>query len=189
MTRIVICTTLKEMGPRLKESPDFHCGINLSSSDVLDATLCDFLEREVRNNGLDPRQIILEITERSSADPAQLMVSMESFRSRGYEFFLDDFGTGYSNLSYLAKLPIKGIKLDRMFTQAIGKEAMGSTIAENVCTVANALNLQLIVEGIETEEQAAYINGLNATAIGQGWLYGKPAPARRVQIGASTIPP
>jgi sensor c-di-GMP phosphodiesterase-like protein len=73
--------------------------------------------------------------------------------------------------------PISGIKLDRMFTQTIGKEAMGSKIAENVCLVAKALNLQLIVEGIETEQQAEYIKELSPTAIGQGWLYGKPVPA------------
>jgi sensor c-di-GMP phosphodiesterase-like protein len=181
LTRIVICTALREMEPRLKASPDFHCGINLSTSDILDPTLCDFLDREVKKNGLSPHQVILEVTERSSADPAQLMSSMESFRKRGFEFYLDDFGTGYSNLSYLAKLPIKGIKLDRMFTQAIGTEAIGSKIAESVCAVADALNLQLIVEGIETEEQAAYIGSLSPMAIGQGWLYGRPVPAPRAE--------
>jgi sensor c-di-GMP phosphodiesterase-like protein len=179
VARVVIRTALKEMRPRLKESEGFHCGINLSTADILDATLCDFLDREVKNNGLNPRQIILEITERSTADPEQLICSMEMFRKHGYAFYLDDYGTGYSNLSYLAKLPISGIKLDRMFTQAIGKEAIGSKIAENVCSVAKALNLQLIVEGIETEQQAEYIKEMSPTAVGQGWLYGKPVPTDR----------
>jgi sensor c-di-GMP phosphodiesterase-like protein len=146
-------------------------------ADILDATLCDFLDRELKNNGLSPRQIILEVTERSTADPEQLISSMRMFGGHGYAFYLDDFGTGYSNLASLAKLPISGIKLDRMFTQTIGKGAMGSKIAENVCSVAKALNLQLIVEGIETEQQAEYIKELSPTAIGQGWLYGKPVPA------------
>jgi sensor c-di-GMP phosphodiesterase-like protein len=180
VARIVIKTALREMRPRLQELTDFHCGINLSTDDILDPTLCDFLDQEVKSQGLDPRRIILEVTERSTADPDQLIRSMETFRKRGYPFYLDDFGTGYSNLSYLAKLPISGIKLDRMFTQAIGKEAMGSTIAENVCLVAKAQNLQLIVEGIETEEQAEYIDSHSPTAIGQGWLYGRPVPANKL---------
>jgi sensor c-di-GMP phosphodiesterase-like protein len=177
VTRIVISTALREMRPRLQGAADFHCSINLSMADILDATLCDFLDREVKNNGLSPRQIILEVTERSTADPEQLISSMRMFGGHGYAFYLDDFGTGYSNLASLAKLPISGIKLDRMFTQTIGKGAMGSKIAENVCSVAKALNLQLIVEGIETEQQAEYIKELSPTAIGQGWLYGKPVPA------------
>jgi sensor c-di-GMP phosphodiesterase-like protein len=179
VTRIVISTALREMRPRLQGAADFHCSINLSMADILDATLCDFLDREVKNNGLSPRQIILEVTERSTADPEQLISSMRMFGGHGYAFYLDDFGTGYSNLASLAKLPISGIKLDRMFTQTIGKGAMGSKIAENVCSVAKALNLQLIVEGIETEQQAEYIKEMSPTAVGQGWLYGKPVPTDR----------
>ncbi|MGB3899034.1 MAG: EAL domain-containing protein [Mesorhizobium sp.] len=181
VARIVIRTALKEMRSRLKATAGFHCGINLSTGDILDETLCDFLDREVKSHGLEPSQVVLEVTERATADPEQLIGSMEKFRQRGYAFYLDDFGTGYSNLAYLAHLPISGIKLDRMFTQAIGKEAMGSTIAENVCAVAKALNLQLIVEGIETEEQAQYIDRLSPAAIGQGWLYGRPVPAEKLR--------
>lgn len=184
VTRIVIRKALTEMRSRLKETEGFHCGINLSTRDILDETLCDFLDREVKRHGLNPRQVVLEVTERSTAEPERLIRAMEKFRRRGYVFYLDDFGTGYSNLAYLAQLPISGIKLDRMFTQAIGKQAMGSTIAENVSAVAKALNLQLIVEGIETEEQEQYIDMLSSDAIGQGWLYGRPVPADALEIKA-----
>jgi len=174
VTRLVIRNALDEMQPFLKENSAFYLSINVSAEDVLDTKVRSFLENEVKRHGLSASQIILEVTERSTAHHGHLIEGMKSFRKSGYEFFIDDFGTGYSNLAYLAKLPINGIKIDRMFTQAIGTEAVSAEIVENICSIARRLELKLVVEGIEKPEQAAYVLKLHSDAVGQGWLFGRP---------------
>ncbi|MND94761.1 putative membrane protein YjcC [compost metagenome] len=177
ITRIVVRKALDDMQMRLQKSADFYLSLNLSVDDVIDPNTLEFLDDEVKKHGLSSRQIVLEITERSTAHHERLIESMKSFRARGYEFFIDDFGTGYSNLAYLAKLPISGIKIDRMFTQAIGTEAVSAEIVENICNIARRMELKLIVEGVETQEQAAYVLALHPEAVGQGWHFGRPVPA------------
>ncbi|CAI1200451.1 EAL domain-containing protein [Serratia ficaria] len=174
VTRRLIHTALEEIRPILTKQADFHCGLNLSAADILDPALCSFLDEQVVANGLDPRQIILEITERETAGQDDLITGIDTFRSKGHAFFIDDFGTGHSNLAYLTRLPVNGIKVDRMFTQLLGKETVGSTIVENISAIAESMGLALVVEGVETEEQAAYLRDINPNAIAQGWFYGKP---------------
>lgn len=177
ITRIVVRKALDEMLPRLQSDPDFYLSLNFSVDDVIDPDTLEFLDKEVKRHGLSSQQIVLEITERSTAHHERLIESMRSFRARGYEFFIDDFGTGYSNLAYLAKLPISGIKIDRMFTQAIGTEAVSAEIVENICNIARRLELKLIVEGVEIKEQADYVLAIHPDAVGQGWLFGRPGAA------------
>ena len=178
LTRIVVRKALDEMKACLRNDADFYLSLNFSVDDVIDPNTLEFLDEEVRRHGLSAQQIVLELTERSTAHHERLIESMKSFRARGYEFFIDDFGTGYSNLAYLAKLPISGIKIDRIFTQAIGTEAVSAEIVENICNIARRLELKLIVEGVETREQAEYVLGLHSDAVGQGWYFGRPVPAR-----------
>ncbi len=177
ITRQVIHMSLQEMRSRLRGTPPFHVHINLAVADVLDPSLCDDLNEEVDRLGIPRDRVVLEITERSTADHTELRQGVEHFRKEGYRFFIDDFGTGYSNLAYLAKLPITGIKLDKMFTKAIGKAAVSSTIVEKICLIASELDLELVAEGVETREQADHVLALNPDAIAQGWLFGKPVPA------------
>lgn len=177
ITRIVVRKALDEMLPRLQSDPHFYLSLNFSVDDVIDPETLEFLDKEVKRHGLSSQQIVLEITERSTAHHERLIESMRSFCARGYEFFIDDFGTGYSNLAYLAKLPISGIKIDRMFTQAIGTEAVSAEIVENICNIARRLELKLIVEGVETKEQADYVLAIHPDAVGQGWLFGRPGAA------------
>jgi len=181
ITRIVIRTALADMECKLLGRSDFHLSFNLCVSDILDRSLCTFLDEEVARLGISPKQIILEITERSTVNHGELVEAMEVFRKSGYQFYVDDFGTGYSSLAYLAKLPINGIKIDRMFTQAIGTQAVISAIVQNICSIADTLGVKLVVEGVETREQAAYILKLHPDAIGQGWLYGKPQKPKNLQ--------
>lgn len=185
VTRLVIRTALNEMQAFLKSNEEFYLSINVSASDIVDTELLAFLEGEVKRHNLAANQIILEITERSTADHGHLIEGMRSFNQCGYKFFIDDFGTGYSNLAYLAKLPISGIKMDRMFTQAIGTEAVSAEIVENICNIAQRLALDLVVEGIETSEQADYVRGLHLDTVGQGWLFGYPVPAAAFQLDVS----
>lgn len=177
ITHIVIHEALTEMRPRLTDASGFYLSINLTAADVADPGLRDYLDAETARIGVARERVVLEITERSTAEHGRLLEGITRLRASGYRFFIDDFGTGYSSLAYLAELPIDGIKIDRMFTMAIGKEAVSSTIVEKICSIADELGVRLVVEGVEEQQQADHILRLHPGAIGQGWLFGRPMAA------------
>ncbi len=174
ITRCVIRRALHDLRDRLSGPDDFHVSINISACDAIDPFVREYLNDATARLGIPRRRIVLELTERSTTDGDRLVDGVAAFRRDGYGFFIDDLGTGYSSLAHLSRLPITGIKVDRMFTQAIGKEAVSSTIVEKICAIADALGVEVVVEGIETREQAAYILEIHPDAAGQGWLYGRP---------------
>lgn len=177
ITRSIIHQSFRDRRTELSGEPEFHISINLSATDIVDSSLRAHLDQESAHFGVPPERVALEITERSTLPRDRMIAGMNMFRESGYQFYIDDFGTGYSNFAYLAQLPISGIKIDRMFIRAIGTNSINSTIVENLCAIAKKLNIQVVVEGVEAQEQAAYILGLLPDAIGQGFLYGKPMRA------------
>jgi sensor c-di-GMP phosphodiesterase-like protein len=104
------------------------------------------------------------------------MESIRHLRRLGYSVHIDDFGTGYSSLSYLHDLSVDAIKIDQSFTRAIGTEAVTISILPQILAMAKTLHLQVIVEGIETSQQAEYFNGGSKSILGQGWFFGYPIP-------------
>ena len=118
------------------------------------------------------------ITERSTAEYQQLAPAAARYRHRGYRIHIDDFGTGYSSLAHLGELPVDAIKIDRLFTRAIGTGAISASIVPQIFTLAGLLGAEVIVEGIETEAQACHLAVEHPDALGQGWFFGRPVPAR-----------
>ncbi len=104
------------------------------------------------------------------------METLRSLRQQGHSVHIDDFGTGYSSLAYLNDLSVDAIKIDKAFTQAIGTEAVTVAILPQILAMAEALDLEVIVEGIETAEQADYFRANGQKYLGQGWLFGYPVP-------------
>lgn len=180
ITRKVISMSLTDMRARLTGDGEFDVHINFSVTDLLDESILQYLDAEVERLGIAPRRVVIELTERSTADHGRLLRAVEALRGRGYKFYIDDFGTGYSNLAYLARLPINGIKIDKMFTRAIGKAAASSAIVETICSTARTLKVELVVEGVEEAGQAAHIQALFPGAVAQGWLFGRPVPAEQL---------
>jgi sensor c-di-GMP phosphodiesterase-like protein len=105
--------------------------------------------------------------------------TIHQLRRRGHSIHIDDFGTGYSSLSYLHDLSVDAIKIDRSFTQSIGTEAVTVAILPQILAMAQALNLLVIVEGIETEQQAEYFAIHSQPVLAQGWLFGRPVPSEQ----------
>ena len=105
------------------------------------------------------------------------METLRSLRQQGHSVHIDDFGTGYSSLAYLHDLSVDAIKIDKAFTQAIGTEAVTVAILPQILAMAEALDLEVIVEGIETAEQADYFRASGQRYLAQGWLFGRPVPA------------
>ena len=165
------------MAAHFAADPNFYVSINVASEDILSLEFLDFLETETRSHGLSAGQVALELTERSTASEDSLTQAMAAFSRRGYRILIDDFGTGYSNLAYIARMPIAGIKIDRMFTQALDQQAIGALIVSKVCELAAGLKVDLICEGVETEDQAARLAVMYPGMCVQGFLYGRPMPA------------
>ncbi len=180
VSRQVIHKALRDMRPLLFVDKDFQVGINITATDIVDPKFLVFLNNEVESLGISPAQVAIELTERSTADSEQIRMGAENVRSNGYSWLIDDFGIGHFNLSYLATLPMTGIKIDRMFTHSMAKDTIMSSIVEKIVSLSKTLNVTVIVEGIEEEEQASYVLALCPNAIGQGWLFGKPVKAEQI---------
>ncbi len=127
--------------------------------------------------GLAPAQLELELTETASMDALEpcTLQAIQALRRQGVRIFLDDFGTGYSSLSYLHKLPLDGLKLDRSFVMRLTEAPDAQAIVKAILEMAAALNLSTVAEGIETEDQAAWLSGQDCHEL-QGFLFSKPLP-------------
>lgn len=177
LTRIILRRALREMGPVLRAHPDFKLSINISASDLSDPLFLPMLEHALARESVAPPSVVIEITESSTARNSVAAETIRQLRARGHSVHVDDFGTGYSSLSYLHDLDVDAIKIDQSFTRAIGTEAVTVGILPQILAMAHALRLHVIVEGVETGEQARYFAGLSDPVQMQGWLFGRPVPA------------
>lgn len=191
ITRQVARRALIEMHGRALADPEFHISINLAATDIVDRTFHTYLNHLAASLRVPRAQIALEITERSTDNMKRLREALDRLRVDGYQIHIDDFGTGFSNLAYLSTLNVDALKIDRMFTQAIGKDAVGSAIVDQICKMATLLNVDVIVEGLETEAQAAYMLAIHPRVIGQGWLFSKAVVAEDLDgvLRDACVPP
>jgi len=118
----------------------------------------------------------LELTESLvMADVNHSIASLRSIRAMGVRIAIDDFGTGFSSLSYLSKLPVDTLKIDRSFVIDMDAGADGATLVSVIINLAHALKLKVVAEGVETEQQLQQLRALNCDEM-QGFLFGRPVP-------------
>jgi diguanylate cyclase (GGDEF)-like protein/PAS domain S-box-containing protein len=130
--------------------------------------------------GAHPGDLVLEITEGVVIEQVDAVVrKMSQLTQRGVRFSIDDFGTGYSSLAYLKRLPIHELKIDKSFVQDAPHDPSDAALVEAILSVAGHLRLKVVAEGVETQEQADFLNQ-RANVIHQGYLFGRPAPADEV---------
>jgi len=177
LTRVVLRIIVDELGDFLRANPDFHVNVNIAAADLADARFLPMLEKLLAKHGIDPRSVNLELTERSTADHHLAISSIGKLRARGHEFYIDDFGTGYSSLSYLNELAVDAIKIDRAFTDAIGTGSLTAAIVPQILAMAEALDVKVVVEGVERAEQSEYFGNLDQEILAQGWHFGEAIPA------------
>jgi EAL domain-containing protein (putative c-di-GMP-specific phosphodiesterase class I) len=108
------------------------------------------------------------------------IAKLKAIRALGINVAVDDFGTGYSSLSYLARLPITSLKIDRSFVIQMPKSPEQMAIVSTVISLARALNLKVVAEGVETEEQANLLRLLRCDEV-QGYLFGRPMPPEEME--------
>ncbi len=108
-------------------------------------------------------------------DIEELIEKMQRLKTRGISFSLDDFGTGYSSLSYLKRLPLDQLKIDQSFVRDVLTDSNDAAIAQTIVALANSLGLEVIAEGVETQEQRQFLAASGCLSY-QGYLFSKPLP-------------
>jgi EAL domain-containing protein (putative c-di-GMP-specific phosphodiesterase class I) len=151
--------------------------VNLSARQLGSPFVVDMVANALAETGVDPGSICLEVTETAlMEDPDHAVAVLHDLRALGLHLAMDDFGTGYSSLSYLQRLPVDCIKIDRSFVIKLGHEAEATAIVTAVVHLAEALDLKVIAEGVETVDQLDRLSGLGCE-FGQGYLWSRPMPA------------
>lgn len=177
VTLYAVDRVIEEMGDLLRRNRNIQININITASDVQSPAFPEKIGAELARAGIDPRQIGLELTERTAVDFSAASDGIRRLREQGHRIYIDDFGTGYSSLAYLDELHIDAIKIDKAFTRTVCAEGSTVSIVPQIISMARQHNLDIVVEGIETEAQANYFRKMKVPVTGQGWFYGKPVGA------------
>lgn len=152
--------------------------VNLSVRQFRDRDFVQMLEDIINEVGVNPKNLELEITETLALEDMEYTVAtIEKLQELGVRFSLDDFGTGYSSLHYLKDLPVNILKIDKSFMDTIIEDESEQKIVQTIITMAQILNLEVVAEGVESEEQADYLKSANCDKA-QGYLYSRPVPSQ-----------
>lgn len=164
----------KEMGV------DVSVAVNLTPVDLLDLDLPQQLDDLLREYGVDPESLCIEITESSvMGDPERAKAILDDIVATGVRVAIDDFGTGHSSLAYLKDLPVHEVKIDRSFISGMAASPHDRLIVQATIQLAHSLGFQVVAEGVETVEVRNALREMGCD-YAQGFLYGRPEPAETV---------
>jgi diguanylate cyclase (GGDEF)-like protein len=158
--------------------PDFQVSLNVSPLQLAPGAqdVGDWV-RALRAAGVAGNSLVVEITESLMVQPeAGIAARLHALREAGVQLAIDDFGTGYSNLNNLSQMDLSYLKVDQSFTRRLGQPGRDHALVQAIVAMARSLGLQVIAEGVETQEQAAVLRQLGCD-YGQGYLYARPMPA------------
>ena len=153
-----------------------HVAVNLSTRQFKEPDLVETVEQVLEGSGLDPHYLKLEVTESGIMEnPEDAIAKMKILRTKGIRFAIDDFGTGYSSLSYLKSLPIDTLKIDQSFVANSLTNPGDREIIKMIIAMAQNLNIDVLAEGVETNEQREFLNRHGCRKM-QGYYFGRPLP-------------
>lgn len=182
------CRQMRAWHERFSTQPPLMISVNLSGKQFVQPDLADRLERILRETGLAPESLKIEITESVLMDnPESAALTLARFRALNVQISLDDFGTGYSSLGYLHRFPIDTLKVDRSFVNAMGREGEGSELVRTIITLAHSMDMTVVAEGVETKEQVAQLAALGCE-YGQGYYFAKPMSAEDAAVLIDAAP-
>ncbi|MFD2263727.1 putative bifunctional diguanylate cyclase/phosphodiesterase [Lacibacterium aquatile] len=172
------CAQLAEWR-RLAPNYPVTISVNLSARQLLDQNLVEMVDRHIQRHDVAPGSLKLELTETSIiANPAYAAAQISALRKRGIPVVIDDFGTGYSSFNHLADYEVDGLKIDKKFIYDLGKSRLSGAIVKALMSLAHSLELDVVAEGVETDEVAAEL-GREGKAALQGWLFAPALPAEQ----------
>ncbi|MDQ3921872.1 MAG: EAL domain-containing protein [Actinomycetota bacterium] len=173
----VACQQARTWQERYPSEPRPVMYINLSARQFQQPNLVDKVADVLQKTGLDPGGLGLEITESVVMEEASsTIVTLRKLRALGLQLAIDDFGTGYSSMSYLKRFPVDYVKIDRSFVEDLGKGTEYEIIASGMVSLARALNMKAIAEGVESAKQLARLREMGCE-MAQGYYFSEPIPA------------
>ncbi|MEX2353470.1 MAG: EAL domain-containing protein [Gammaproteobacteria bacterium] len=172
------CKQLKEWNGEVQGT--LRVAVNVSARQFRSEGFTDKVGRILRETGIDPQRLELELTEsvlvHNHEEAVNILTQLDQL---GVKIALDDFGTGYSNLSYLSRLPLHYLKIDKSFVQRSLTDSNDAVIARAIISLSDSLGLGVVAEGIETEEQLKFLQD-HQCGFGQGFLFSRPVPAKMI---------
>ena len=173
------CKQMKLWHKRI--DPDLRVSVNLSARQFQQANLVEETGTILEKTRLRPNALELEITESNAMQNAENTIyTLRELKTLGVRIAMDDFGTGYSSLNYLKRFPIDTLKLDRSFIRDVVADVSDAAIVSAVISMAHSLHLEVVAEGVETEEQLSFLRKHNCDRI-QGFLFSPPLPVDKVE--------
>lgn len=155
--------------------------VNVSGHQLIEGDLIADIERTLRQTGVAPHWLEVELTEGSLMENTQhTIASLQRLRTMGVKISIDDFGTGYSSLAYLRRFPIDTLKIDIAFIREVTTNPQDAAITRTIIELAHSLSLQVVAEGVETQDQLAFLKAAGCDQI-QGYLFSRPLPAATLE--------
>jgi len=161
-----------------EKTKDLMLSVNVSAKQFRQADFAELVKAIVQRHGINPSRLKLELTESILLDDVESVIStMKEINALGVRFSLDDFGTGYSSLQYLKRLPLHQLKIDQSFVRDLTVDNSDQAIVNTIVAMAHSMNLNVIAEGVETQEQRMLLEKAGCSHF-QGYLFGRPMPIR-----------
>ena len=181
------CRQLARWRSDLPQAAGLAMSVNISARQLQDASIVEDVESALRETGLDPGSLILELTESAVVETFEEALStLQQLRWMSVQLAMDDFGTGYSSLTSLSRLPLDILKIDQSFVARLDQDAEGRAVVYAIVSLATALGIRVTGEGIETASQLSALIELDCNH-GQGFLLGRPAPPDELAAMLRTV--
>jgi EAL domain-containing protein (putative c-di-GMP-specific phosphodiesterase class I) len=165
-----------EIGPAYRRRPKLQVGFNLAAAHFANETIVKDVRTIFEDSPIRLSQVVLEVTERQPIENlTETRRIIAALQGLGVTISIDDVGTGHSGLSYMLKLGVDSIKIDKMFIDAIGTDRNSATIVETLIELARNLRMDIVAEGVESFEQVVFLRDLGIRAA-QGYVFAPPLP-------------
>ncbi|MDP1649207.1 MAG: EAL domain-containing protein [Rubrivivax sp.] len=160
---------------------DLHLAVNVSARQFRQVDFVEQISAVVQHTGIDPRRLEFELTESMVVvNLTDTVAKMQAIKDMGIRFSIDDFGTGHSSLAHLSRLPLDQLKIDQSFVRNMTLSHTDAVIVQTIIGMAGSLGLEVIAEGVETEEQRAFLGSYGCSNC-QGYLFGRPVPVEQFE--------
>ena len=157
--------------------------VNVSAVQFRNGEFVNHVVAALQSTGANPRCLKLELTESLLVTDIELIIEkMIALRNLGVHCALDDFGTGYSSFSYLSRLPLDQLKIDKSFVEHIATRSEAAAICAAIISLAHTLNLEVVAEGVETEAQHYFLNTVHKCDLFQGYFFSRPLPLAEFEV-------
>ncbi|HYE60744.1 MAG TPA: EAL domain-containing protein [Phycisphaerales bacterium] len=172
------CRQLSQWRARFPRHENLCVSVNVSAKQLSSRNIVSDVAQALASAQLPPHALAIEITESAVIeDPEFAIAVLRSLSNMGVNIHLDDFGTGYTSFSYLHKLPLNRLKLDRAFMRSVSERRDYAAVVQAIVSLAHNLDIEVVAEGVETMEQVAMLLAIDCT-YAQGYLFGRPVPSQ-----------